>query len=173
MIRFLLIALILAFLGLSGRLFVFPRTDSPRRADAVIVLAGAQQPRLNKGLELMRKKVAPPLVISDGRAPGWPEANRLCVGRATYKVVCFKPEPYSTRGEAEHIAELVDRNRWRSIVVVTSIFHVTRARLLIKRCVDDARVYLVGADYALVDTPRYVLSEWGKYFYAQTVKRGC
>lgn len=173
MIRFLLIALILAFVGLSGRLFVFPKTDSPRRADAVIVLAGARKPRLNKGLELMRKKVAPTLVISDAPVYGWPEAKRLCEGRATYKVLCFRPEPYSTRGEAEHIAELVDQHRWRSIVVVTSTFHVTRARMLVKRCVDDAKVYVVGADYALADTPRYVLSEWGKFFYAQTVKRGC
>jgi hypothetical protein len=122
----------------------------------------------------MRKKVAPTLVISDAPIYGWPEANRLCPPkRAAYKVICFHPDPYSTRGEAEQIARLVNRHRWRSVVVVTSTFHVTRARMLVKRCVDNAKVYLVGADYAVADTPRFVLSEWGKFFYAELLKRGC
>ena len=42
------------------------------------------------------------LVISDGRSPDWPEANRLCAGGgAGFRVVCFRPDPYSTKGEAE------------------------------------------------------------------------
>lgn len=173
MLRVLLIALVLAFVGLSARLFVFPVTASPKQADAVIVLAGARNPRLHKGLELMRKKVAPTLVISDAPIYGWPEANRLCAGHAAYKVVCFRPDPYSTRGEAEHIARLVKARHWQSIVVVTSTFHVTRARLLVKRCVKNATVSLVGADYALGDLPRYVFSEWGKLLYAESFSRDC
>jgi uncharacterized SAM-binding protein YcdF (DUF218 family) len=172
-LRFVLVAAILAFLGLSARLFVFPETDSPTKADAVIVLAGARNPRLHKGLELMRKKVAPTLVISDAPVYGWPEANRLCAGHAAYKVMCFRPVPYSTRGEAEHIAELVRQHHWREVVVVTSTFHVTRARMLVKRCVEGAKVDLVGADYSLGDLPRYVSSEWGKFLYAELLNRDC
>ena len=175
MIKVVLLAAVLAFAGLSARLFVFPGTDSPkpRSADAVVVLAGARKPRLHKGLELMRKHVAPTLVISDAPVADWPEANRLCAGRAGFKVICFHPDPYATRGEAEEIARLARAHHWRRVVVVTSTFHVSRARTLFKRCVKEAKVEFVGAHYDLVDIPRYVVSEWGKYLYAETLKRGC
>src|SRR6476646_8200700 len=118
MVKFVLIALVLTFVGLSLRLFVFPDTDKPTTADAVVVLAGARKPRLDKGLELMRKKVAPTLVISDAPVYGWPEANRLCAGDKTFKVICFKAKSYSTKGEAEEIRDLVKEHGWKRVVVV-------------------------------------------------------
>ena len=39
----------LALVGLSYRLFVFPATDEPGRADAVVVFAGAQGDRQAAG----------------------------------------------------------------------------------------------------------------------------
>lgn len=171
--RLVILGIVLAFLGLSAWLFLFPAQDSPRRADAVVVLAGARKPRLAKGLELVRKGVAPVLVISDGRDPFWPEANRLCRnGGATFRVVCFRPDPYNTRGEAEAIGRLARRRGWRSVVVVTSTFHVTRARMLFERCV-DGDVDAVGASYAKKRLPKYVLSEWVKLTYAVTLGRDC
>jgi hypothetical protein len=40
----------------------------------------------------------------------------------------------STRGEAETIGRLARANHWRRVTVVTSSFHVTRARILLERC---------------------------------------
>lgn len=171
--RLLVLALIIAFLILSAVLFLFPRQDSPGRADAVVVLAGSRHPRLAKGLELMRKRVAPVLVISDGFDPNWPEANRLCRRRSPkFRVVCFRPDPYSTRGEAEEVGRLARTRGWHSVVVVTSTFHVTRARMLFNRCV-DGRVEAVGASYSLKRTAKFVLSEWVKLGYALTLGRRC
>ena len=81
LLRLLLLA-IAAWLAACAFLFVWPREDSPGRADAVVVLSGGRKFRLEKGLELVRADVADTLVISDGQAPGWPEANRLCAARA-------------------------------------------------------------------------------------------
>ena len=173
-IKLVLFLLLLTFVAGSVRLFLWPREDAPKRADAVVVLAGSRGPRLEKGLELMRERVAPVLVISDAPAPGWPEANRLCRRGASYRVICFKPDPYSTRGEAQRVARMANRLRWKRIVVVTSTFHVFRARTLFERCVGiGTKVDAVGARYALQRTPRYVLSEWVKLAYAETVGRGC
>ena len=172
-LRVLVAALVVVFLGLTAWLFVFPDQDNPTSADAVVVLSGARTPRLDKGLDLMRQKVAPTLVISDAPARGWPEANRLCAGKAAFKVICFKPEPYSTRGEAEEIGRLVKRHRWKRVVVVTSRFHVTRARMLVERCVKNADVDAVGAHVPLFEWPRDIVFEWGKLILAETFRRGC
>jgi uncharacterized SAM-binding protein YcdF (DUF218 family) len=172
-VRVVLLAAVLVFLGLSAKLFVWPEQDSAGRADAVVVLAGSKA-RLTKALGLMRRRVAPLLVISDGLAPDWPAANRLCRrGSARFQVICFRPDPYSTRGEAERIARMAKNRGWRSVAVVTSTFHVTRARLLFERCLAGARVKVVGADYPLARLPQFVLSEWVKLAYAETLKRGC
>lgn len=156
----------------SAVLFVWPEQDSPARADAVVVLAGSKQARLGKGLSLMQRGVAPVLVISDGRDPTWPQANRLCDGHAPFTVICFHANPYSTQGEAETVARLARRHGWRSIVVVTSIYHVTRARLLFERCF-PGRVETVGAPYGLIHLPSELASEWAKLVYALTVTRDC
>jgi uncharacterized SAM-binding protein YcdF (DUF218 family) len=118
----------------TAMLLLWPRTDPPGRADAVVVLAGGQGERLARALELVRAGAAPALVISNGDDPQWPEANRLCNGSSTFEVVCFRPHPDSTRGEARAIAALASSRRWQSLVVVTSTYHVTRARLLLTRC---------------------------------------
>src|ERR671910_2058247 len=103
----LVVLAVLVWLSVCAVLFVWPRDDSPRRADAVVVLAGGRKLRLEKGLELMRRDLAHTLVISDGEARGWLEANRLCKGAATgFRVVCFTPDPYSTQGEAQGVARL-------------------------------------------------------------------
>jgi uncharacterized SAM-binding protein YcdF (DUF218 family) len=174
MVRVALLAIVLAFVGLTARFFVFPDTNRPVSADAVVVLAGARKPRLSKGLELMRKGVAPTLVISDAPIYGWPEANRLCAGHAKFKVICFRAKSYSTRGEAEEIGALVRKHAWTRVVVVTSKFHISRARLLVKRCVKGpAKVEMVAARVPFSEWPRDVLFEWAKFLRAETISRGC
>jgi uncharacterized SAM-binding protein YcdF (DUF218 family) len=161
-----------AWLAASAFVFVWPPQDSPMHADAVVVLAGAKAPRLDKGLELMRRGVAPVLVISDGLDPLWPQANRLCRGHPGFAVVCFRPSPFSTRGEAEWVARMASARGWRSIVVVTSRYHVTRAGILFRRCF-HGDVDTVGAPFELSSVGKYVASEWVKLVYEVTFARKC
>lgn len=171
MLRVVLLAAVLVFLGLSAKLFVWPEEEPPRRSDAIVVLARAK-PRLAKGIELIQQGIAPVLVISDGLAPGYVRANRLCrKGAPGFRVVCFRPDPHSTRGEAQRIGRMVRNRKWRAITVVTSTFHLTRTRLLFKRCV-DARIDAVGASYPLRRLPQSVVTEWVKLAYAE-LRRGC
>jgi uncharacterized SAM-binding protein YcdF (DUF218 family) len=162
-----------SWLVLCAYLFVWPREDEPRRADAVVVLSGGRNFRLEKGLELVRRGVSDTLVISDGRAEGWIRANRLCANGANgFRVLCFKPDPYSTQGEAEAIARLGRERGWRSVAVVTSTFHVFRARMLFERCF-AGEVDAVGAEYKLRYLPVALFWETGKLSYALTVERDC
>ncbi len=164
---------VVALLAASALMFVWPEQDRVTKADAVVVLAGSRSARLDKALGLMHRHIAPVLVISDGRAPDWPQANRLCAeGSAAFRVICFRSNPYSTRGEAEEVRRLAAAHRWRTVVVVTSTYHVTRARMLFERCL-RGRVEVVGAPFSWAQLPELLASEWAKLTYALTVAREC
>jgi uncharacterized SAM-binding protein YcdF (DUF218 family) len=167
----LVVLLVAAWAAVVARFVLWPVQDSPRRADAVVVLAGDHL-RLGKALELMTRRVAPTLVISDGLAAGWREANRLCRGEARFRVLCFRPRPYSTRGEARAVARMAAARGWRSVVVVTSTYHVTRARLLFDRCA-DASVRVTGSTYRRSLIPLEVFLEPAKLVYALVLARRC
>jgi uncharacterized SAM-binding protein YcdF (DUF218 family) len=136
----------------------------PRRADAIVVLSGGQH-RLDEGVRLWRDGVAPTLAISDGRNPSWPQANRLC---GQPRVRCFKPLPFSTRGEARWTAG----QGWDSVVVVTSTYHVRRTRELFSRCV-DGRLAVVEAEPPLDNLIVGVTWEWPKSAWYWGFSRGC
>jgi uncharacterized SAM-binding protein YcdF (DUF218 family) len=129
-----LVVVVVAFGGLTAWLFVWPATSTPERADAVVVFAGGRGERLRAATRLIGDGVAPTLVISNGWDPGWTDANRLCRGWSQATVLCPTPDPDTTEGEARMVAALAERNGWRSMVLVTSSYHVRRASRLLGRC---------------------------------------
>jgi uncharacterized SAM-binding protein YcdF (DUF218 family) len=164
-----LIALVAAWLVACGVLFLWPKEDAPGRADAVVVLAGDASHRIPRGLELVESGVAERLVLS--REPGqkWERWRPLC-GRPS--VVCFSARPYSTAGEAEAVARLAARRSWRSIVLVTSRYHIFRARILFRRCLPTP-VVAAAASYDRRWLPLILPRETVKLIHALTVDRGC
>jgi uncharacterized SAM-binding protein YcdF (DUF218 family) len=176
----LIIRLALVGLGvwlvLALYLFVWPSQDHPRRAAAIIVLAGDEEQRFERALELARAGVAPVLVVSDGARSDWAPARNLCdhpKGHG-FRVICFRPKPYSTRGEARAALALAERYHWRSLLVVTSTYHLFRSRILFERCLDGhARVYATGAGNNLAWLPLNMASETVKLGLAYTTRRGC
>jgi uncharacterized SAM-binding protein YcdF (DUF218 family) len=169
-------ALVAAWLLASGVLFLWSPWEAspPKRASAVVVLSG-DHARLPRALALVRDGVAPVLAISSvRRTPRWREARRLCrVGRyAGARVVCFLAVPFSTRGEAETVSRLARARRWSSLVVVTSRFHVTRARMLFRRCWRGP-LAVVGVASTWWRLPEDWASETGKLAVQLTVERDC
>ena len=116
-----------ALVALNLRLFVFPASSTAAHADAIVVLAGGDGERLDKGLELVQSGVASNLVISTG-------PDQLCGVQHDFEVFCFLPHPDDTRGEAEAIGRIAAREGWHHLVLVTSDYHATRAHLLVARC---------------------------------------
>ena len=119
--------LLAALVAVNLRLFVWPSTDAVEPADAVVVLAGGDGERIDRGLELVQQGVAPTLALSFG-------PDRLCGSEQPFDVVCFRPSPEDTRGEAEAIGRIAAERGWTNLVLVTSTPHVTRARMLLERC---------------------------------------
>lgn len=142
----------LSFLALFIAWFTFawlvvgnPRVDHPKHADAIVILGSPENnARIEAAESLIAAHVSDQLVISLN-SPNQAHAYRVCTHPpAEVTVACFQPNPSSTRGEAEEILRLTQQHGWTSIVVVTSTFHVSRARYIFKRCF-NGKLYMVAA----------------------------
>jgi uncharacterized SAM-binding protein YcdF (DUF218 family) len=151
-------------------LFVVRHDDRAVRADAVVVLSGSKR-RLPVAERLMREHLAPVLVVSKSTKPTRLE-SAACAGKLPYRVICFQAHPYSTRGEARAIGRLARVHRWNTIDVVTSHFHVFRAKIVIRRCY-HGELHVVGSPQSLLRLPLDVLHESAKLAYQETVQRAC
>lgn len=177
-----LITVLLVLVGLwlvaVALLFVWPRANEtpPAHADVVVVLSGGRDTRLDPALKLMNRGIAPVLAISSaGRDPKWVKARRLCAGtygKVHFQVVCFEASPYSTRGEAETMSRLAREHGWHRIVVVTSTYHVTRARMLFRRCFHGT-LWTVGTSSPWYSLPEEWASETAKLTVQTVYERGC
>jgi len=178
LLRLLLViaGLVLAWLVACLVLFVWPPFESsaPAHASVVVVLSGDKR-RLPPALALIRRGVAPVLAISTvSRTRRWRTARKLCAaGRyRSARVLCFDAVPYSTQGEARAVRRLARARSWRSVVVVTSTFHVTRATMLFRRCL-EIPVHTVGTSSPWWRLPEEWASETGKLIVQLTVQREC
>jgi len=144
-------------------LFAWPSSDAPGRADALIVLGpGRHGERIEKALELMRSGVSNVLVVSEGSGAAWRRVADICTRRTSFQIVCFRATPYTTRGEAEIASRLAAARGWGEIAIVTSTYHITRARLLWARCYDgDLRLISAGRGGNAREWIASVLHEWG------------
>jgi hypothetical protein len=153
----------------TARLFVWPPTDEPTKADAVVALGGDPgQLREKEALHLAREGYAPVAVISLGGQKPVP-CPRPVPG---VELICFRADPLDTRGEAEYVSRLVARRHWHKIIVVSERSQATRARMLFKRCTPVQLVMVPVAD-PRTRLPYDVAYEWGALVKALTVARSC
>lgn len=147
--------LLLVLGGAAGYpVYVRPQVDEPRQADAVLVLGGtAAGQRYLRGLQLAHDGMAPTLVLSNPYRPADPVLDAIC-GRSQpgFEVLCFAPDPRTTLGEGRELHRLASERGWRTVIVVTSTSHISRARYIIGKC--------FAGELVLVETPT-TLSPWG------------
>ncbi|MGY4710269.1 YdcF family protein [Mycolicibacterium sp. CBM1] len=133
-------AVILAALGVSGYfLFTRPHADPLVPADAVIVLGGDNDGRFQYGLSLAQQGYANTVVLSnsyDDRAEAdRADFRRACAaGTAAVTVICFTPNPFTTRGEAMYVARIAKQRNWTHVIVVSWNYHTVRARYIFGQC---------------------------------------
>lgn len=123
-------------------LFVVPSVDAPadlrsEPVDAVVVLGGGQGERLGRAVGLLPRlpEPAPGLLLS---VP-YPAPVLECGALPTLpdvEVECVVPQPLTTAGEAATVVALAAERGWQRLVVITSDYHVTRARRLFTRCAE-------------------------------------
>jgi uncharacterized SAM-binding protein YcdF (DUF218 family) len=163
--------LLMAGLGVTtARWFVWPSRGMPARVDAIVMLDGPGD-RLHTTLTLAWAHRAPVVVISRG-SRYWGHGSVCAPQIPRVKVICFTPQPATTRGEAEFAGRLARRYHWRSIALVTIAPQATRARLRVQRCF-PGRIYAVTAPLPAYQWPYEIAYEWGATVKALLLQRSC
>ena len=160
----LLVLVLAAAIGLTLWLFVFPSSDRPGTAEAVVVLSGGGRASVGRGLGFARDGVAPVLVVYGGGA-------ELCAGGDAFEVVCPKARK-DDRAEARALAGLARKRGWRSLVVVASTPDVSRARLVVERCYKSPTAF-VAARPSAGAWARAIPGAWRAYLDALMIVRKC
>lgn len=133
--------------ALDLRVFVFPWSDTPRRTDLIVVLGPwSNGPRLQVVRELLRRHPTTMLLVSvNNVAHDCPGIEKAFAPMAVH---CYRPEPFTTRGEARGAAAFAARNGLRTVSVVTSEDQLHRAGVRFRRCF-PADVDLIAATVPL------------------------
>lgn len=153
------IAGVLAILWLGGFALFMATMPAPldgRRTDAIVVLTGGPG-RIDRGLDLLRAHAADRMLIS-GVAPevrpielaieyrSAPRLFRCCID--------LGHEAVDTRSNAEETAAWVRRHGYRSVRLVTSDWHLARARLEL--------VHVLGTDVTVFGDGVQGSPRWGR-----------
>jgi uncharacterized SAM-binding protein YcdF (DUF218 family) len=115
------------------------------------------------------------LVVSEASQSDDPARYALCQAPRpkTYTLVCRTASPESTRGEARLIAALARERKWSTIVVVSSRYHLYRARELIERCTGATLVMRAADRDAWWRKALAIPLEYGKLARSELWQRGC
>lgn len=160
----MLTGLVIWFIA-AFQLFYNVDMPTPTKADAVVMLGGASKERLLDALVVRGELNAPYLVLSNTNTKGNASADEYCKTHSNPDiypdVICFTPSSMDTRGEADVIGRLATEHGWKSIVVVTSKYHVVRAERLLNQCTPST-VQMVATD------PELSPPQWLRRFVVET-----
>lgn len=166
----------LAFAGLLAlalivltfvRLGAFLAADDPlTKADAILVLGGTLADRPLEAADLFKQGYAPRIVLTRGpdedavarlRGLGIEIETQFDQNQEILKQLGVPEQALivpdrihdNTADEAQTLRALVDRHRWRSVIVVTSTYHLRRSGLAMRRALRGTatRVVLRGSRY--------------------------
>jgi hypothetical protein len=173
LVRIVLGLLVIWLLG-CYLVLVEPTVNKLARVDAILVLGPPDvDGRAEAGYALARAHYADTVVVSV-QSDLQQQLKGACRNQNPgYQVICFQPDPGSTRGEAREIGRLARAHHWRSVIVITSRYHISRARMIIERCMPGT-VLMVAAP------GKPAVSTWLRQFFYQSAAyvkafaaRGC
>lgn len=169
MIRRLIAAIALAWvLGFGWFMLALPGPGDARPTDAIVVLTGGAG-RIDRGLDLLRAKAARRMLVTGVGADVGPRALASEYRVSPRLFACcidLGHEAVDTRSNAEETRDWVRRHGYKSVRLVTSDWHLRRARLEL--------AYALGPDVMVIGDgvpgnpkPPLLLSEYNKLLVRQ------
>lgn len=139
---------------------VSPAHDEPADVDVVLVLGPPTDDRMEIAWQMVEDgQTAHVLVSLDPEVEEglYPLAQEACASPSEV-VACTKPDPFTTRGEAQWLRDEAAANGWDSAAVITFRPHISRARMIVQNCYDgEVRMLESQTSFGLT---------WWAYFYA-------
>ncbi|GAC67957.1 YdcF family protein [Gordonia soli] len=165
LVAVLVVAIAAVTYGLvGGAVFADASADRLRPADAIVVLGGEHDGREQYGLDLARRGLASTVLISDPYGRGDDVTEQYCRARIPgVEVICFEPDPSTTRGEAGYVERLASERGWKHVIAISWRYHLPRVRHIFGQC--------FGGEVTAVDTPRdyrFSAAQWG-FVYAYQI----
>ncbi|GAB6900674.1 YdcF family protein [Kineosporia succinea] len=175
----LVVVAVLVIAPTGGRLYSFPQTDTlddGETVDAILALGGRTETAFY-GQQLAEQGRTKVLIVSNPYPtddPAFQPVHDLCASQPTdYRLICFRPDPMTTRGEARALGRLAGENGWDRVAVLAAKYHISRTRSIVDRCYDG--------DLLMVETPlRISPFNWTYQYVRQTLgyvkvaaQRGC
>ncbi|WP_338778799.1 YdcF family protein [Metabacillus sp. FJAT-52054] len=167
-IYFLLFTLIVIFLLINSRPHLIV-DERPVKADAIVILSGSVV-RLDKGIELFQKGYGQYLILSTPWGLGLTDktVHTLPIPE---KQLLLEKNATSTYTNALYTKELLEEYNLKSVLVVSSDYHMRRSKLTFDRVFRNSEIHLtyVAADknsdpYWFLDSNarKIVISEYVK-----------
>lgn len=160
------LALLLLLYALGYALFVvmLPQPADGRRTDAIVVLTGGPH-RISRGLDLLERGRAERLLISGVARTVRPVELAAQTGRDKALFECcidLGKESVDTRSNAEETARWLSKHEFGTVRLVTTDWHMPRARFELARRTGDKILILQDA-IASEPSFRQLFTEYNKY----------
>jgi uncharacterized SAM-binding protein YcdF (DUF218 family) len=162
--RALAILVLLYALGYALFVVALPRPAGEQPTDGIVVLTGAPK-RIDRGLDLLERKRARRMLISGVARTVKPHELALETGRDPALFQCcidLGRESVDTRSNAEETARWIKKYRVKKVRLVTTDWHMPRARFELSRRV-DGNVRIVEDAIASDPNFRQLFTEYNKY----------
>lgn len=150
------------FLWFTVMLFVTYAEPEQKSADAIIVLTGGQH-RIEKGVELLKHEVAPKLLISGVNDDV--KVRELVSDRPVPCCITLGYMARDTMQNGAETAEWIKDKEIKSVVLVTSHYHLPRAKIIFKHYLPDVQIrpYPVYPDNFEPETLVFWSTIFGEY----------
>lgn len=158
-----LIALVY-LLGFAAFMVTLGRRASIDRTDAIVVLTGGPG-RIDRGLALMRDHAAKRMLVSGADPSVRPGelAHEYRAPRALFACcIDLGYEAVDTRSNALETAEWVNHHHFKTVRLVTSDWHLPRARLELRHALDGSAT-VIGDPVASAPAFSMLVVEYNKY----------
>lgn len=144
--------------------WLLTQTGQPVRADLLVVLSGGSAERTETALGLFQQGLAPRILITDPEGFPDPAFRWLEQHGVPHRALLAPQSPVSSTVEdALTVREIVRRDGYTSVLVVTSPYHCRRARAVLRHVLDPigVRVTVVASDSYYMDADRWWRSAQG------------
>jgi uncharacterized SAM-binding protein YcdF (DUF218 family) len=162
-LRALSFLLLIYVLGYALFAVLLPKAAGDQRTDAIVVLTGGAK-RIERGIELLERGRAERMLVSGVERTVRPIdlAHTYQANEALFDCcIDLGRESVDTRSNAEETAQWLRRNKFRTVRLVTTDWHMPRARFELARQTDDIEV--LGD--AIQSNPSFtqLFTEYNKY----------